>query len=295
MAVATSGQLLETAATLLEAEFPITSEDAEVIVENLREPQSVAEVLVARFSPKWFIGWRDICRSTDERTLIASAIPKAAIGHTFPLAFSAGMPARMRLLLLANLNSFVADYIARQKVGGTHITYGLLKQFPILTPTSWGEDGSNNAGAVNPHWFVARVLELVYTAHDLTSLARDCGYHGPPFLWDETRRFEIRCELDAAFFHLYLPSNEEGNWRKVEQESESVLEEVRNHFPTPRDAVAHILDQFPVVRQKDEQEFGHYRTKDRVIAIYDLMLSATRCPRPYHTAVDPAPEMWMVP
>jgi hypothetical protein len=28
---------------------------------------------------------------------------------------------------------------------------------------------------------------------------------GPPLRWDEERRFLLRCELDATFFHLYLP------------------------------------------------------------------------------------------
>lgn len=33
--------------------------------------------------------------------------------------------------------------------------------------------------------------------------ASDCGYEGPPFRWDPERRFLLRAELDAAFFHLY--------------------------------------------------------------------------------------------
>ena len=53
-----------------------------------------------------------------------------------------------------------------------------------------------------------RVLELTYTAWDLKSFAADCGYDGPPFRWDEERRFQLRCELDASFFHLYLGSGE---------------------------------------------------------------------------------------
>ena len=32
----------------------------------------------------------------------------------------------------------------------------------------------------------------------------DCRWDGPPFHWDDCRRFLLRCELDAAFFHLYL-------------------------------------------------------------------------------------------
>ena len=33
----------------------------------------------------WLFGWRDICRSTDERTVIASTIPRVGVGHTIPL------------------------------------------------------------------------------------------------------------------------------------------------------------------------------------------------------------------
>jgi hypothetical protein len=43
--------------------------------------------------------------------------------------------------------------------------------------------------------------------------AQDCGWPGPPFGWDEDRRFLLRCELDAAFFHLYLGSVDE--WGKA--------------------------------------------------------------------------------
>jgi len=55
-------------------------------------------------------------------------------------------------------------------------------------------------------WILLRVLELTYTAWDLEAFAQDCGWNGPPFRWDEKRRFLIRCELDAGFFHLYGPS-----------------------------------------------------------------------------------------
>ena len=123
-----------------------------------------------------------------------------------------------------------------------------------------------------------RVLELVYTAHDMTPLARDCGYAGPPFVWDESRRFEIRCELDAAFFHLYLPADPRGAWRSAEGEPPEQLAALQKHFPTPRDAVAYILDQFPIVRQKDEEAHGRYRTKEGILEIYDAMLLAQRTP-----------------
>jgi len=120
-------------------------------------------------------------------------------------------------------------------------------------------------------------------------LARDCGYDGPPFVWDETRRFEIRCELDAAFFHLYLPCESTGNWQRAEGETPEQLADLQKHFPTPRDAVAFILDQFPIVRQKDEQAHGRYRTKERILEIYDALLAAQRTGKPYQTTLNPPP------
>ena len=75
-------------------------------------------------------------------------------------------------------------------------------------------------------------LELSYTAWDLEALALDCGYSGPPFRWDEERRFLLRCELDAAYFHLYLGSPAE--WGTDSPQ-------LREMFPTPRDAVDYIM------------------------------------------------------
>jgi hypothetical protein len=138
-------------------------------------------------------------------------------------------------------------------------------------------------------WLLSRILELTYTANDLTPLARDCGYDGPPFPWDVERRFEIRYELDAAFFHLYLPCEPDGGWRRAEDETPEQLAALKHDFPQPRDAVAYILDQFPIVRQKDEQAHGRYRTKERILELYDAMLAAQRSGWPYQIALNPAP------
>jgi hypothetical protein len=49
--------------------------------------------LADRWQRGWLLGWRDICRSTDVRTVIASLIPRVAVGHTTPLVM-AMLPAR---------------------------------------------------------------------------------------------------------------------------------------------------------------------------------------------------------
>lgn len=134
----------------------------------------------------WLIGWRDIARVTDERTVIVAVLPRIAVGHTCPLLFTNAGPAKAAAFV-GNLNSIVLDFVARQKVGGTHITFGYLKQFPVLPPSFYTSD--------SVIFLVPRVLELTYTSLSMTPFARDLGYEGAPFAWDEDRRAQLRDAL----------------------------------------------------------------------------------------------------
>jgi hypothetical protein len=197
----------------------------------------------------WLLGWRDICRSTDERTVISAIIPRSGVGDKYLLAFTE----EGAHLLQANLSSFVLDYVARQKFAGTSLKYYLIKQLPVLPPAAyqaWAD------------WIRDRVLELTFTAWDIEAFARDFGDAGPPFHWDEARRFAMRAELDALFFHLY---------------------------EMDRDDVAYIMETFPIVKRKDVAQHGTFRTKDMILEIYDAMAEASRTGRPYQTILDPAP------
>jgi len=109
---------------------------------------------------------------------------------------------------------------------------------------------------------VPRVLELTYTAWDLEPFAKDCGYDGPPFRWSEERRFLLNSELDAAYFHLY----------SIE-----------------RDDVDYIMETFPIVKRKDEKQYGEYRTKRVILEIYDEMKRAMETGEPYRTRLEPGP------
>jgi hypothetical protein len=196
------------------------------------------------------LGWRDIARSSDERTMICSILPHVAIGHTFPLMLSASPRITC---LYANLASFVLDYVVRQKIAGTHLTYGYVTQLPVLPPSAYDEDWLYS-------FIQSRVLELTYTAWDIKPLARDLDDDDPPFRWDDERRFVMRAELDAAFFHLY---------------------------GIDRDDVDYIMETFPIVKRKDIQHHGTFRTKNLVLDIYDAITEATRTP--YQTILDPPP------
>ncbi len=45
-------------------------------------------------------------------------------------------------------------------------------------------------------------------------------------------------------------------------------------------------DQFPIVRRKDEERFGEYRTKRVILEIYDAMQEAKRAGKPYCTETE---------
>jgi hypothetical protein len=47
-------------------------------------------------------------------------------------------------------------------------------------------------------------------ASDAPGFTKDCGRSGPPFRWDAERSFLLCCELNATFFHPYLPAEANG-------------------------------------------------------------------------------------
>ncbi|WP_236700287.1 Eco57I restriction-modification methylase domain-containing protein [Allosalinactinospora lopnorensis] len=98
----------------------------------------VPEEEVASNFGQWLTGFCDVTSATNERTVIAAAIPRSAVGHTFLL-----FDCTYRHILLAGFNSFVFDYTARQKVAGLHLAFSHVRQLPFpkpgvfQSPTSW--------------------------------------------------------------------------------------------------------------------------------------------------------------
>lgn len=193
------------------------------------------------WSREWFLGWRDISAAVNKRTLIASFLPRMAMGNKLPLALADCDPCTLAGVLAA-MNSFAADYVVRQKVGGSTLNFYLVRQFAIPSPQLLESSLAPRGDGHLLGWLRARVLELAYTSDDMLSLARDLGYDGPPFVWDAERRFELRCELDAAFFHLY----------GIERED-----------------VDYVMETFWIVKADDEKRFGEYRTKRRILELFD--------------------------
>jgi hypothetical protein len=82
---------------------------------------------------QWLLGWRDIGRATDERTIIVSMLPRAGVGNNLPLAFLEVADVQAITPLLAIYSSFAMDYVARSKVGGSHLNFFVMAQLPAPT------------------------------------------------------------------------------------------------------------------------------------------------------------------
>jgi hypothetical protein len=203
----------------------------------------------------WFLAFKDVTAATNERTVIASAIPKVAVGHTAPIIYS-GQSVTRSAVLLANLNSLVLDAIARTKIAGLHLTFGYLKQLPILPPVAYFE--------ADLAFIVSRVLELSYTSYSMAPFARDLGYDGEPFAWDEGHRAQLRAELDAWYALAYGLTRDELRY---------VLD--------PKDVMGedYPSETFRVLQKNEIAKYGEYRTQRLVLAAYDGLVASGMRPR----------------
>ncbi|OBH19935.1 Eco57I restriction-modification methylase domain-containing protein [Mycolicibacter sinensis] len=205
----------------------------------------VDTALKGQWDRQWLIGWRDITNVTNERTFVPSVFPMSAVGHVFPIVMS---PDYSRLPVLhATWTSLCFDYLVRQKVSGTHMTYNVVKQFACPTPDDFTRPAPWHPTTSLADWLLPYVLELSYTSWRLQPYAKDLGDNGPPFRWDSERRALLRADLDAAFLHIY---------------------------GLRRDEAEHVLDSFFVVRKYEERDFGEYRTRRLVLEAYDRIATA---------------------
>lgn len=215
------------------------------------DPEADDAELRAR-CPRWLMGWRDICRATDERTVIASVLPRAGVGDTLLLMFPGHCRHFLYAGLLADQNSLVHDFIARQKIGGTHLKYHVKKQICVLPPDAYA---SSDVAFILP-----RVLELTYTSHALRPWAEDIcpEYSGGPFPFDPDRRAVLRAELDAYYARLY---------RLTRDDLRYILDP---HDVTGPD---YPSETFRVLRDGELARFGEYRTRRLVLEAWDRLNS----------------------
>ncbi|NPV48386.1 MAG: DUF559 domain-containing protein [Armatimonadetes bacterium] len=275
----------------------------------------------------WLLGFRDITSSVVERTAIFSLIPRVGVGHKFPLLLTGEGIRPSRVLSLASCcSSFVFDYVARQKVGGTSLGFFILRQLPVLPPSAYT--------AADLLFIVPRVVELTYTAWDIKAFADDVwretsppsplstsgegessgsetgvrlrqalqqqweanrsetGGHEwnppewaeiaadgcplPPFKWSDDRRAVLRAELDAWYARLYGLTRKQLRYiLDPHGLSERELADILDPWEDPSCSGPHLLpaepaldfpgETFRVLKEREEKQFGEYRTRRLVL------------------------------
>lgn len=195
----------------------------------------------------WLIGWRDVTRNSDMRTLISGLIPAVGVNHKFQLVMPQGSNERV-IALYASFCSLVVDYVARLKLSGSSFPYFVIKQLPILPPDFYTEP---RLAFITP-----KVLELTYTSHSLAPFARDLGHDGPPFAWDEDRRALLRADLDAFFARAYGLTRDELRY---------ILD------PADVKGPDYPSETFRVLKEKEIRQYGEFRTRRLVLEAWDRM------------------------
>lgn len=165
----------------------------------------------------WFMGFKDITSPTNERTMIGAFLPRVAVVNSAPLMFvGEAIEPRRQCCLLANLNSFAFDFVARQKVGGVHLNFFIVEQLPAFAPDAYADKCPWSKRETLEHWISDRVLKLSCTAEDMIPLAKACDFKGSRgdgvHIWREQERAHLRAELDAAYFHLYGIEREDAEY-----------------------------------------------------------------------------------
>lgn len=198
----------------------------------------------------WVLAFRDITNPTNERTAIFSILPKIAIGHTAPLIIPDINKPGLLLCLLANYNSLFFDFLARQKIGGTHLTFSIFRQLPVIPSEGYSSE--------DIEFISSRVLELVYTAWNMQPFAQDMDYDGEPFRWDSSHRALLRADLDAYYAKLYGLTRDELRY---------ILDPADVYGPD------FPSETFRVLKNKEIKQFGEYRTQRLVLEAWDKMFS----------------------
>ncbi len=229
--------------------------------------------------PQWYVALRRQASTTNETTSISTILPVSGAEGSVSCFYGQGMNCLIGGVLSSCLNSYSFNYLIRLRQGGANVSKSIYDQIPICNMLSNIIVGESSVRAADI--ILQLVLELVYTSYALKSFAQDCGYDGPPFIWDEERRFEIRCELDALYFHLDLGT--QSDWQA------KGTPELLSYLPTPRHAVEYIMETFPIVKRKDEKEYGQYRTKLRILEIYDQMTHCLATNTEYLSTLNPPP------
>lgn len=197
---------------------------------------------------KYRVGFCDVGSPTNERTLVASMLPRNCVaGAKVPtIIVESDTPNEDLILWLAAANSFAMDFLVRMKVSLT-LAITILDSLPF--PRLAASDPAARR-------IIRAALKLQCTGAEMNGL------------WDAMASTEI------------VPSRSEQSVPGTSDISERlslialIESEIARLYGFDRDEVEYILDTFPIVRRNDENLYGAYRTKELVLEHFSTRIDA---------------------
>lgn len=265
-------------------------------------PAEEVQAHLGEWQRGWLLGFRNVARSTDERTAIFSLLPRVGVGNSLPVLLPSNISAPFVAGLVANFSTLPFDWVVRQKLAGVNMNFFYVEQLPVLPPEAYTPE--------DLRFIVPRVLELVYTSWDMKPFADDVwreadeglravirphpptpspaalgeGFPFPSFTWNEERRAILRAELDAYYARLYGLTRKQLRYildpaDLTERELEDILdprEEVADPLEPAGYATRAAASTFPgetfrVLKEKEIRQFGEYRTRRLVLEAWEKL------------------------
>ena len=197
----------------------------------------------------WLMAFRDIARSTDVRTMLAAAIPTGPVSNKAPLLLSSSSRVSV---LMANLNSFIFDYMIRQKVGGMSLNFYIVKQMPVIPPNYFDDKDTTR---------IERTVKKLQWP-----LFADPDKPGKRPTANE--RAKLRAELDVFFAAAY----------GLDRRDLAFILDPQNEAGAHG---AHPSETFSVLKRGEEKAYGEYRTERLILEAWDRMEERNELPEPY--------------
>jgi hypothetical protein len=202
-------------------------------------PGNVPEKVRSRMSG-YRLGFCDITSPTNERSLVAALIPVNVLcGHSVPTIVFGDGEDWFYPVWLAIANSFAMDWVVRQKVQ-LHMTYTVMDTLPFPR-------------LARNHRLVGElgklVLQLICCGSEMVPFwnaraAEGCVVPVPadgpsPGIEDASERLKLRARIDAIVG--------------------------RDVFGLSSDEMTYVLDTFPIWREREQVEFGEFRTRRLIL------------------------------
>ena len=191
--------------------------------------------------PAWVLALRRQARTTDETTGISAILPPCGLEGSASCFWGGDLAGPVAAVLSACVNSYAFNFFLRRRQSGANVSKSIYSQLPL--PRRLVSSAIEGTPIATP--VIQRVVELVFSTASLAGFAQACGFEGAlPLAWDVDRRSRTRHELEAMIFLAYGLAS---------------------------DQIEVVMDDFPIVRRKEEQRYGSYRTKEQILELYDHM------------------------